>query len=186
MQLLPDATISGHTSAETCAEELLDALPPIMRVVRRHMRGHKQGLSVPQFRALALLRAAPAANLSAVADILNSSLPTASRVVSGLVAKGLIDRSESATDRRQIELVLTPRGRTLVETARRVARGKLAAELSQLSDSDRGCLTHALRTLRGVFVPGLRTVFGQPASNGNGASTTPRHRPRRRGAQTTG
>src|SRR5690349_15962814 len=118
MQLLPDTTIPAHTSAETCAEELLDA---------------------------------PAANLSAVADILNSSLPTASRVVSGLVAKGLIDRSESATDRRQVELVLTSRGRSLVETARRAARGKLAAALAELSEADRSSLADAPATLRGLF-----------------------------------
>jgi DNA-binding MarR family transcriptional regulator len=180
MQLLPEATNWPQATAEACAEELLDALPPVMRVVRRHMRGHKQGLSVPQFRTLALLRAAPAVNLSAVADILNASLPTASRVVSGLVDKGLIDRSESASDRRQVELVLTPRGRSLVDTARRAAQGKLAATLGELSEADRRCLVHALQTLRAVFVPGLRAMCGEHACADRTSPSSKSSRNRRR------
>src|SRR3954453_22111166 len=110
MQLLPKLTISSPTP-ERCAEALLDALPPVMRVVRRHMRSHRsRGLSLPQFRTLAFLRAVRSANLSAVADFLGAAPPTASRIVSGLVGAGLVVRREHADDRRQVELALTPRG----------------------------------------------------------------------------
>src|SRR2546423_12526881 len=99
MQLLPKLMIAPATS-ERCAEALLDALPPVMRVVRRQMRSHRsRGLSLAQFRTLALLRAARSANLSAVADFFGGSLPTASRVVSGFVGKGFVARRAGAEDR---------------------------------------------------------------------------------------
>ncbi len=37
---------------EACARELLDTLPMGVRVIRRHMRRHRSGLTVPQFRTL--------------------------------------------------------------------------------------------------------------------------------------
>src|SRR5947207_9419515 len=126
MQLLSDAT-NVAVSPETCAEQLLDALPPVMRVVRKHMRSHRsKGLSLPQFRTVGLLRAAPAVNLSAVADILGASLPTASRIVSGLVSRGFVNRKECPNDRRQVELALTNRGAAMIQSARSAARARLA------------------------------------------------------------
>src|SRR3954467_6157218 len=100
MQLLSKATNRlDPESPQRCASEILDALPPVMRFVRKHMRSHRtKGLSLPQFRTLALLRSVPSANLSAVAEFLGASLPTASRIVSGLVSKRLLQRHEHSDD----------------------------------------------------------------------------------------
>src|SRR5207237_1332986 len=120
--------------------------------VRRHMRSQRsRALSLPQFRTLALLRAVPSAHLSMVAEFLGSSLPTASRMVSGLVAKGLIARRESTGDRRHIELALTPRGAAAIESARRVTRDKLAGELHSLNESERRGLLRAMQLLYDIF-----------------------------------
>jgi DNA-binding MarR family transcriptional regulator len=160
MQLLSDATNakSEPGCANRCASEILDALPPVMRFVRKHMRSHRtKGLSLPQFRTLALLRSVPAANLSAVAEFLGASLPTASRIVSGLVSKGLVERAEHADDRRQLELVLTNRGSATVESAHRATRDELSRELETLSPQQRATLTRGMQSLRSLFVPDLHT-----------------------------
>src|SRR3954469_1488364 len=135
MQLFPATTEVG--GAEGCAQELLEALPPVMRFLRKHMRGGRRSrsLSMPQFRTLALLGSAPAANLSAVADMLDSSLPTASRIVTGLVAKGLVVRYECSKDRRQVELSLTAKGAAALEAARAISKEKLVQELERLDPS---------------------------------------------------
>src|SRR6476620_5147991 len=133
MQPLPEATIEVNSLPAECARVVLDALPPVMRFVRKHMRSHRsRALSLPQFRALCLLYSAPAANLSAVADFLSASLPTTSRIVSGRVAKGLIERRESPSDRRQVELKLTPRGAAVMKTSREVTQDRLAERLQCL------------------------------------------------------
>ncbi|HZZ41703.1 MAG TPA: MarR family transcriptional regulator [Tepidisphaeraceae bacterium] len=171
MQLLSGTTESG--APEECAQELLDALPPVMRFLRRHMRCKRRNksLSVPQFRTLALLGSAPTVNLSAVADVIDTSLPTASRIVSGLVAKGYVKRHESATDRRQIELSLTPRGASTLEAVHATSREKLAQELSVLDAAELKTLSRAMGCLHDIFAPKLRLVEGecQTSSEGRGA-----------------
>ena len=144
-------------SPEACAERLLDALPPVMRFVRKHMRSHRsKGLSVPQFRTLALLGSTPAANLTAVAEFLGASLPTTSRIVSGLVGKGFVRRCERTGDRRHIELALTARGAAVMESARRATREQLARELAALDTSELGAVYDGIEALRSLFSPALR------------------------------
>src|SRR5580700_10156635 len=91
-------------SGTDCALDLLDAVPPVIWFIRREMRAFRKGLSLPQFRTLSLINRQPAASLSAVADHLGASLPTASRMVQGLVAQGLLARKGCREDRRQLAL----------------------------------------------------------------------------------
>jgi DNA-binding MarR family transcriptional regulator len=157
MQLLSKLS-NSEAAPEECAEALLDALPPVIRVVRRHMRSHRgRTLSLPQFRILAFLRAVRSANLSIVAEFLGASLPTASRIVSGLVSKGLIQRREHAGDRRQVELALTSRGAAAIETARRATRERLAKELESLSEAQRRELLRTMESLYEIFSADLRS-----------------------------
>src|SRR3954469_20240976 len=125
MQLLREASngapSSGPSSSspDACARAMLDGMPQVMWFIRRQMRQHRtRGMSVPQFRTLVMLDRYPTASLSAVAENLGSTLPTASRMVSGLVAKGFVARRVHPTDRRQASLVLTPKGRAAHNTAR--------------------------------------------------------------------
>jgi DNA-binding MarR family transcriptional regulator len=160
MQLLSEATNAKAEPGcpDWCATEILDALPGVIRFVRRHMRSRRaKGLSLPQFRTLALLRSVPSANLSAVAEFLGSSLPTASRIVSGLVSKGLVERCEHADDRRQLELVLTSRGSATVEIAHRATREELSRELQNLTAPQRAQIAKGMQSLRSLFVPDLHT-----------------------------
>lgn len=157
MQLLSEATNSP--SAVSCAEELLDTLPVVMRFVRKYMRSHRsKGLSVPQFRAMCLLRNTPDANLSAVADFLGASLPTTSRIVSGLVSKGFVHRCARSKDRRCVKLGLTAKGRAAMDTARQATIRRLDIELHRLADDQRQELLGAMQSLRTLFSPDLQLV----------------------------
>jgi DNA-binding MarR family transcriptional regulator len=115
-------------------------------------------LSIMQFRAMVLLRSAPAANLSAVAEYLGASLPTASRVVTSRVSAGLVTRREGQRDRRQVELLLTPRGVAAMNKARESTQAQLARELSSLASRDAAVLLQALKLLHDIFAPGLRSA----------------------------
>src|SRR5215217_3088460 len=132
MQLLPEATIrTAPASAAACARAMLDGMPQVMWFIRRQMRRHRtHRLSVPQFRTLVLLDRYPTASLSSVAEHLGAALPTASRMVTGLVDKGLVVRRECPTDRRQMALVLTPKGRSVLNTARRETQDAVAREIA--------------------------------------------------------
>jgi DNA-binding MarR family transcriptional regulator len=125
----------------------------MMRFVRKHMRSHRGGLSVAQFRTLILLESSPTKNLSAVAEFLGVSLPTASRIVTCMVRKGFIDRRECPEDRRHLELVLTTQGAAVMEKSRRATQQHLAQELNSLSDSQRCSILSAMFSLHAVFTP---------------------------------
>src|SRR5437016_14469786 len=105
--------------ARRCAKAMLDGLPPVMWFIRREMRRHRTcGLTVPQFRALALVDRYPTASLSLVAEHLGSSQPSASRLITGLVSRGLVTRRECPEDRRQVKLLLTRSGKSVLARAR--------------------------------------------------------------------
>ena len=123
-----------------------------MWFIRREMRRHRtRGLSIPQFRTLVLIDDQPTASLSAVAENLGSSLPTASRIVSGLVTKGLTVRDTCSEDRRQCSLRLTPTGRAALNAGRRATLERLAGKLGAAEGRQRAVLVDAMRTLDGVF-----------------------------------
>jgi DNA-binding MarR family transcriptional regulator len=162
------------SSADACAGAVLDVAPAVVRFIRRIMLSHRSlGLSVPQFRTLALLSRCPNVSLSSVADNIGSSLPAASRMIGVLVAKQLVARQDSKRDRRQLSLALTARGAEAFRAARHQARRHLAAKLVALGVEDREHICESLRLLGGIFGTDARALDAVGVSqasgpNGNG------------------
>jgi DNA-binding MarR family transcriptional regulator len=157
MQLLPKAiklkpSIDIEAVADGCAEAVLNVAPPVVRAIRKMMREHRlPELSVPQFRAMFLLSICRDASLSTVADYIGSSLPAASRMIDGLVAKSLIVRKQCCKDRRQVSLELTPVGLEALLESRKATREQLSQRLSNLSVADKEAVMKAMRLLGEVF-----------------------------------
>ncbi|MFN8595883.1 MAG: MarR family winged helix-turn-helix transcriptional regulator [Anaerolineae bacterium] len=140
------------TSPDTCAQEMLEVVPSIMRTIRTEMRRHRAAdLSVPQFRTLAFIDRGDQPSLSDVAEHIGLTLPSMSKIVDGLVARKLITRQTHPTDRRRLVLALTRSGQTALETSRKATRACLAEDLATLSDADRANIVRALETLRPLF-----------------------------------
>jgi MarR family multiple antibiotic resistance transcriptional regulator len=148
MQLLRETT---NASVEDCAAALLEGLPPVMWFIRRHMRQHRGALSVPQFRALVKVERQPSISVSAVAEHLAASLPTTSRMMTGLVEKGFLRRIECPTDRRQVSLAITARGQRVLSAARRQTQKMLADEVAGFTPEERATITAAMQTLGDRF-----------------------------------
>ena len=141
-------------SAQQCAAEILEAVPAIIRFIRSEMRSHRGAdLTVPQFRTLALLSRSQGASLSMVAEFLGLSLPAASRLVDGLVKKGLVTRQIPAGNRRQVALSVSARGRATWEAARQATQRRLAAIIAPLAAAQRARIHEAMRILRTSFQP---------------------------------
>jgi DNA-binding MarR family transcriptional regulator len=149
MQSLP-LTIESD-AADDCALDVLDAVPPVIWFIRREMRAYRKGLSLQQFRALAMIHRRPSASLSAVADHLGVSLPTASRVVNGLVEQGLLARKPCAEDRRQLSLAIAPAGQTVLHTAWSATQNRLSDQMRSLSPVQRRAIAQAMQALKEVF-----------------------------------
>ena len=140
-----------------------------MWYLRFNMRRHRAaGISVPQFRTLALIDRCPRATLSMVAENLGSTLPTASRLVSGLVRKGLLAREECRKDRRKLSLKLTGRGRQVLNVAREGTQRTMAEILEQLSHAQRGTIASAAEMLQQLFCGQLLESLPFPAERKGG------------------
>ena len=142
------------TSPDDCARELLEVVPPIMRVIRTEMRRQTAPeLSVPQFRVLAYLNRNAGGSLSEVADHIGLTRPAMSVLVDGLVNRKLVTRETDPSDRRRLNLTLTRAGQSLYGAARQHTQARLAARLQTLSPAERGALVGTLEQLRGLFLP---------------------------------
>jgi DNA-binding MarR family transcriptional regulator len=147
------------SSVGECAQEVLDVVPMVFRVIRTELRkyGTKE-VSLPQFRTLAFVYRNEGTSLSEVADHMVLTLPTMSMLVDGLVVRGLISRREDREDRRRMTLTLTQAGRARFESARAATMANLEQRLRQLSASDRATVTAAMRILRERFTGGEKTA----------------------------
>jgi DNA-binding MarR family transcriptional regulator len=159
MQSLRSAS-NLSSDSYVCAQELLDVVPLVMRVIRKHMRRHRSGLTVPQFRTLCYVSSTPNSSLSDVADFIGLSLPAMSRLVDGMVDDGLMGRRTCADDRRHIRLSVTPEGEAALTGARRLAQERLADVVGQLPADQQQELTDTLRMVREIFTPESLAVQG--------------------------
>ncbi len=151
MQQLCATTTSPPSRAAATARDVLAAVPPMIWFIRRQMKPHRSGLSLSQFRVLVFVNARPHASLSQLAENLGASLPTTSRIVAGLVTKRLLARKGCNNDRRQLQLAITRRGKSMLDAAWSTARNKIEAELAPLSDLQRHTIAEAMQLLQGIF-----------------------------------
>jgi len=139
---------------EEAAGAILETVPATMRLIREQMRvGRAASLSVAQFRLLLFVRRNPATSLSAAAEHLGTTLPSASQLVDRLVRGGLLARSPSAKERRRLELTLTDAGRESLAECDARTRAWLCKRLDKMSQPDLDRLTASLQDLRTLLSP---------------------------------
>lgn len=93
------------------------------------------GLSMPQYRLLALLSEGSAV-ASALAERLVVTRPSVTALVDGLVERGLVERRGAPDDRRRVVHALTPKGRRALKAADRAIAERLGRVLGELGDRE--------------------------------------------------
>jgi DNA-binding MarR family transcriptional regulator len=109
------------------------------------------GLTMPQCKALLELGGlgnCPSTwQVSDLAELLGSSLPSMSRAVDGLVKKGYATRVEDPNDRRVRQVKITATGKDLVDTLVTMRRNGIEAFASTLTAAQRRKLDTAVDSL---------------------------------------
>lgn len=138
------------------AQQLISVLPPIMQQLRAQARVAIKGkLTLPQFRILANIRTG-INTVGGIADNIGVTQPTMSKMVDGLVLKGLIKRETHISDRRQINLTLTKKGDTLFLQSRQLVQMSLSQKFKSIPIEHRSELTAALNLIQTVLLPAVR------------------------------
>ncbi|MBM7055475.1 MULTISPECIES: MarR family transcriptional regulator [Streptomyces] len=101
-------------------------------------------VSPSQLRALLVIEKQEGTNLRALGEALGSRAPSVSRLCDRMEAMGLVLRAPSPTSRREVELRLSLRGRTLLEEYRALRAAELNAVLERMDPAALAALTDGL------------------------------------------
>ena len=104
-------------------------------------------LTPSQFSALGSLDLAGAMTPSELAEAERVRPPTITKIVAKLEADGLVQRTPHPTDRRQVILAPTERGREALRQARQAREAWLAKRLAELTPEERATLLEAAAIL---------------------------------------
>ncbi|HLL35000.1 MAG TPA: MarR family transcriptional regulator, partial [Streptomyces sp.] len=96
--------------------------------------------SASQLRVLLMLEHHEGINLGTLADSLASTPPSTSRLCDRLQAAGFVDRVVSPTDRREVRLRLSTRGRAFLADLRARRQKELQAVLAHMPAAKRVAL----------------------------------------------
>jgi DNA-binding MarR family transcriptional regulator len=127
--------------------------PAVLRLARRlrQMRDESLDLSGNQLSAMGVLFLAGAAlPIGELARQERVQPPSMTRIVGGLVERGLVSRTPDPQDRRQGLVALTESGRQILAANRRRRDEWLAVRLAELSPEERDVLRRAVTILEKV------------------------------------
>jgi DNA-binding MarR family transcriptional regulator len=79
------------------------------------------------------------------------ALPSVSRLVDGLIGRGLMSREEHPVDRRRIRLTVTHSGVLVHRASRTQTMAYLSEKLGGVSDDEREIIVRSMEILRRVF-----------------------------------
>jgi long-chain acyl-CoA synthetase len=124
-------------------------------------------LTLPQYRVLGILAEGSAA-ASGLADRLAVRRPSITALIDGLVTRGLVHRRQEDSDRRRVELRLTPEGASTLARADAVVDESLVAIAGHLPDKEEAM---ALRSLE-LWARAMVESRQNPRPHEDGARTT--------------
>jgi DNA-binding MarR family transcriptional regulator len=104
-------TTADQLYAERLAELTFELLEECQE--KREQIANSVGLTVGEFKVMRVFRSNEVLSVGTVADRLELSSSRLTRIIDGLVQKGIVSRETSPDDRRIMELRLTDKGRKL-------------------------------------------------------------------------
>ncbi len=134
LQVSNRKTASIAINARECANEVLEAVPNIMEMLRAASRPYLgDQMSIAQLRCLAVIERNPGLGVAAVAARLGVATPTTSAMVERMVRAGAIQACSDPADRRRSQLFVTDVGHAQLLLARSNARDDVTKALSNSS-----------------------------------------------------
>jgi DNA-binding MarR family transcriptional regulator len=130
-----------HT--EELARSIFGLYLPMVKCFRKAFT-ERSGVSMGQFRVLALIEFESVRHVTKLAERNLVSQPAMSKTIDALVQAGYVERTESREDRRLIELHVTSKGRKAMSAVYNRAAKELVPALTKISAEKQKQLTVAL------------------------------------------
>lgn len=172
MPIPPDIPPVHGPSAHDDTEPSIRAMDGLRRLVRAITTSAREQARIgeatgAQRFVLRQLRAAPGLSVRELAERTLARQSAVSEVVAKLVAAGLVTRTVSPADARQVVLTLTARGRRTTTRARVTVQEQLVAGLARLSADRRLVLAESLEVwleASGLLDTPARMLLDEPVS----------------------
>jgi DNA-binding MarR family transcriptional regulator len=131
----------------TVADAVLRASRVLLAVAVRSVAAAGQDITLPQYRALVVLASRGPKRPTSLAEELDVHPSTVTRLCDRLVAKRLVQRRESRTNRREVSITLTASGRRLVDAVTERRRVEIAQIVDRVPTEERATMVRALHAL---------------------------------------
>ncbi|MCK1756624.1 MarR family transcriptional regulator [Bradyrhizobium sp. 137] len=105
------------------------------------------GLTPATYAIFVVIRDNPGVPPSSLASLLRLRLPNLIKILNELESSGFIKRNRSKSDRRAVELMLTPKGAKLIQEGARLAQPYNERMLAPLSEAEQRTLLDLLNRI---------------------------------------
>jgi DNA-binding MarR family transcriptional regulator len=134
-------------------DESLIALRRILRATELYARDLAQaaGMTPAQLRVLQIVEERGGATPKALSSQMSVSQATVTTLVDKLVARGMVERKSSEIDRRQTNIVVTPRGVETLERAPDALQQRFVRAFTDLEDWEQAQLVSSLERVAAML-----------------------------------
>ena len=132
-------------SSESVAEAVLRASRALVAIAARSLSASQEDVTLPQYRAIVVLCAQGPSTMSELAEELDCSASTATRLVDRLVTKDLVHRAPRESNRREVEVQATTSGAALVKDVTKRRRVEIERIIEAMPPRQRPALVSALQ-----------------------------------------
>lgn len=133
--------------------EAMERIDELVSYQRRAFCAHAphRELSLPQLFLLITLQERGALTVSALADLLGVTAPSASALIDRMEERELVARERDAVDRRVVHVAITDAGHTLLDEMVGMRRDRLRQVLSRMEPEELQHVIAAVQALRRVL-----------------------------------
>jgi DNA-binding MarR family transcriptional regulator len=134
---------NNATQDDAVPDAVLTATRLLMTVSTSSIAAVDDSITIPQFRVLVVLQSRGPMAFARLAEILDVDVPTITRTVDHMVAKGLLNRTGQAERGDEAELELTTTGNAVCTEVTQQRRAQIAEIVSRIPDEQRTLLGDA-------------------------------------------
>ncbi len=141
---------------DSAIEDLFSIPPLVIRGIRRKLfktalANIDVDISPLHFEIMKLLHEAGTLHVTEIGQRLQIARPQMTHLIDKLVDMDIVERQVDANDRRMIKIVLTDKGKTIVQERESSIREAIRETLSCLTDEELEAVSGSLRTLRDIL-----------------------------------
>jgi len=144
---MPAQVVTPKVGRDPVVDAVLSASRVLVAVAARSLGDVAEEVTLTQYRTLVVLASRGPQSLAALAEAIDVTPPTATRMCDRLIRKGLVQRRHERGDRRLIRLSLSEKGQVLVHAVTERRRAEITDLLKAIPREQQTALVDSLQRL---------------------------------------